>query len=460
MYKRIYGFGMEEEDGTVRVKKEDLYCRETGYGFITERNRRNQELLQIPELNSGLEIPSWYAEEAITILRQDVEGCFLDSCGIMQELEKRNGEKVEGEARKIPLIFKTDVPAQGNYEVTVIIKAAERMEDIMIFSGRRKLVFKGDIEAGTLWKYTFVENTCDFIPRGKTEVYEDKSLDITVIADKPRLSGIEIKQEERYPTVFIAGDSTVTDQSAEYPYAPGTSYCGWGQMLPAWLNGKVAVSNHAHSGLTTETFRTGGHYAVVLEYIKEGDFFLIQFGHNDQKNEALRAEGGYRENLIQYIDEIRAKGAYPVLVTSLARNTWTENRIYNDLLKEYAEACIRVGKETKVPVLDLHGVSMGYIVDTGMEEMERYFYPDDHSHPNDYGGYLMAGMVAREMERVFAEFPEYQGLGKCVTKGYGKWHVPQKIVMQKKPKRLEHVRPVSITAESEEICRMMGESLF
>ena len=62
MYKRIYGFGMEEEDGTVRVKKEDLYCRETGYGFITERNRRNQELLQIPELNSSLEIPSWYAE--------------------------------------------------------------------------------------------------------------------------------------------------------------------------------------------------------------------------------------------------------------------------------------------------------------------------------------------------------------------------------------------------------------
>lgn len=53
-----------------------------------------------------------------------------------------------------------------------------------------------------------------------------------IIADRPRVTGISVRETE-CPTLYIAGDSTVTDQSAEYPYAAGTSYAGWGQMLPA-----------------------------------------------------------------------------------------------------------------------------------------------------------------------------------------------------------------------------------
>ncbi len=74
-------------------------------------------------------------------------------------------------------------------------------------------------------------------------------MSIALIGDAA-LASLSIKREMS-PVVYIAGDSTVTDQSAEYPYAPGTSYSGWGQMLAYFLPGRAAVSNHAHSGLTT-----------------------------------------------------------------------------------------------------------------------------------------------------------------------------------------------------------------
>ena len=116
-------------------------------------------------------------------------------------------------------------------------------------------------------------------------------------------------------------------------------------MITAYLNDKAGVSNHAHSGLTTDSFRKEGHYAVIDQYRKPGDFFFFQFGHNDQKLDELKAFGGYRTNLARYINECRDKGGYPVLVTPVARNSWKGNDgSYNDLLAEYAESCREVGR--------------------------------------------------------------------------------------------------------------------
>ena len=85
----------------------------------------------------------------------------------------------------------------------------------------------------------------------------------------------------KIPAVYLAGDSTVTDQPGDYPYYPGTCYCGWGQMLPAYLDARLSVSNHSHSGLTTDTFRKEGHYAVIEQYSRPGDYVFYQFGHTD-----------------------------------------------------------------------------------------------------------------------------------------------------------------------------------
>lgn len=430
-------------EGAVYVRAADLYDSALGYGFVTEKNRREQELLRVPELNAAFDAAYWYQDQDLTMVEEDRLGCFLDSCGEIARLETEAGAAFPGEHRRIPLSFKLDVPRQGNYKVTVEILTKEPMKDVLIFVGRRHLGFRGDISGENqetfLFAHTMMANVCDIVPRGHVEVYEDKTLDVTVVADRPALSAITVEEAE-CPTVFIAGDSTVTDQSADYPYAPGTSYCGWGQMISAYLEGNVAVSNHAHSGLTTHSFREEGHYGIVEKYIRPGDYYFCQFGHNDQKLESLKAGEGYRDNLLRYVRECRVKGAFPVLVTSIARNTWKGNDgTYNDLLAEYADVCLKVGEQEDVPVVDLHGRSMEFIVKTGLEASKAYFFPKDHSHSNDYGAYFMAGLVAEEIIRVCGarKEPEYRLLAEsCVAEGFGPWPVAEKIVPLEKPEAL------------------------
>ena len=77
--------------------------------------------------------------------------------------------------------------------------------------------------------------------------------------------------------------------------------CAW----VYFIGGSTAIDNQAHSGLTTETFRNEGHYDIVKKDIRPGHFCLFQFGHNDQKLAHLQAQTGYKENLMNYVNEIR-----------------------------------------------------------------------------------------------------------------------------------------------------------
>jgi len=442
MFRRKFLFGRDSGTADViGVSAGDLYRPGKGYGFVVEHNRREQSLLQIPELNSAFDTVYWYREADLSFVEEDDTGCFLDSRKEIERLEEMTGEKLEGEQRRIPLSFKVDVPRQGNYRVTVTIRAEEPMEDILIFTGRRRLGYKGTLEGGIIFRHTMLVNVCDIVPRGHTQRYEDRSLDITVLADRPKLSEITI-EEVFCPTLYIAGDSTVTDQSAEYPYAPGTSYSGWGQMISGYMDGRLAVSNHAHSGLTTSSFRKEKHYAIIEQYAKPGDFCFFQFGHNDQKLDALKARGGYLENLLRYIGECREKGVFPLIVTPIARNTWKGNDgSYNDLLAEYAEVCMETGVKEDVPVIDLHGLSMDFIVKNGLEASKAYFFPGDYTHSNDYGAYYMAGLVAQEIVRTCGgrQEPEYRFLAECVGTGFGAWAPAERIVPQVKPKIFEEM---------------------
>ena len=441
MFRRNFLFGADSDTANViGVHSDDFYQPGMGYGFVIEKNKREQELLRLPELNSAFDTVYWYQDEDLTYIEEDTEGCFVDSNAIIEALEEKNGETIPGEHRRIPLSFKIDVPRQGNYKVILVIETEEPMEDVLIFTGRRRLAFRGNIPAGK-FVHTMIANVCDIVPRGQTRMFTDKTLDVTVVADKPRISEISVA-EVAAPTIYIAGDSTVTDQSAAYPYAPGTSFAGWGQMLSAYLNDEIAVSNHSHSGLTTDSFRKEGHYAIIDQYSKPRDFFFFQFGHNDQKLEDLKARGGYTTNLMRYISECREKGAYPVLVTPIARNTWKGNDgTYNDLLAEYAGACQEIGRVAEVPVLDLHKLSMEFVLEKGLEASKSYFFPNDYTHSNDYGAYKMAGFVAAEIVRVCSKHPEpgYRFLAKCVTEGYGEWQIPEAIVPAVKPKRFEKI---------------------
>lgn len=383
MFHKIYGFCTGGGTDSVSVNASMLYSKDSGFGFVTEQNRNADELLKIPELNSAFDTWYWLAGKELTRLTDT-------PCGV--SLEDGSG---------IPLIFKAALPKQGNYRIRLKINGGENgINNLTIFTGRRRMMARGiSIAPHTEFSAEYTVNICDFIPRGKTQIYEDTTLDIALVADCPSIASLEIT-EVNVPTVYIAGDSTLTDQSGTYPYDPGCCYCGWAQVFPMLFTTDVAISNHAHSGLTTRSFRSEGHYSIIEKYIRPGDYYFMQFGHNDQKIASLDAYGGYASNLRQYVSEIRAKGAIPVIVTPLARNTWKADGTYNDLLSDYAEACKKVGSELDVPVLDLHARSMELILKIGLEAAKSYYFPKDYTHSNDYGAYKMADFVAAELINV------------------------------------------------------------
>ncbi|MCR5716399.1 MAG: hypothetical protein K6G23_06120 [Lachnospiraceae bacterium] len=384
----IYTFGVETEEGAIAVGAGTLYEEGVRAGFVTEKNRSQNEKLTIPEINSGFDPAYWYAGEEITKICQSADGCEAGS------------DVASPEEGMIPLLFKCDVPAPGIYRVSVTIRSVKADTFAELFLGRRRGYLIRHMEMGEEIEEAFFTDVSPIVARGSTEAREDSSIDLALVGEGVKLCRVEVTKQQEKQTIYIAGDSTVTDQFTDYPYLPGKAYSGWGQMLSAYIGRKHAVSNHAHSGLTTESFRSEGHYDVMAPLLQAGDLCLFQFAHNDQKLDHLKAKGGYRERLLTYIEEVRAKNAVPVLVTPLARNTWKNGDTYNDLLEEYAEEVLLIGKEMQVPVVDLHAFSMALIKKLGREEARKYYFPSDYTHTNDYGAYYYAGYVATQLKEL------------------------------------------------------------
>jgi lysophospholipase L1-like esterase len=191
------------------------------------------------------------------------------------------------------------------------------------------------------------------------------------------------------PTLFLAGDSTVTDQAV----APNGS---WGQMLPRFFAPTVAIANHAESGETLKSFVTEMRLAKLLSAIRPGDWVMIQFGHNDQKAQWPQTHADaattYRAWLRTYIAEIRARGATPILVTSPDRRNFDAHGRIESTLGEYPEAMRVVGREDGVAVIDLNAMSRTFYEALGPGLAERAFADEgrDKTHFNDFGAYSLA----------------------------------------------------------------------
>lgn len=363
-----------------------------GHGFVTGTELRKYPALLVPEVNSGFEPVWWYKNQNFDCVVIGRSGASAHPAAGIREKDL--------EGRTLPLWYKADVDP-GQYRITASLSAAEDCGEALLFVGRRRLCWRGAIKAGERVTVTALCSVSPIIPSGGGDAavsdlgrMEDTSIDVAVMG--AALAEISITPWDG-PSLWLMGDSTVTDQPAQIPYAPGVTYAGWGQMLPLYLGVQYCVSNHAHSGLSTETFRDRGHYGLLRGLIRPGDVVLIQFGHNDQKRKHLAADAGYTDNLKRYIRELRSLGAVPVLVTSLARNTWTSGTQYNDMLAPFAGAVKKIGQVMEVPVLDLHARMMEAIQRVGMDAARVWFHPCDYTHTNDFGAHMAAGFVAEEL---------------------------------------------------------------
>lgn len=201
-------------------------------------------------------------------------------------------------------------------------------------------------------------------------------------------------------TVYYIGDSTVAFNSiATYPQT------GMSQGLPRYLRDGVIVRPFGRNGRSTKSFLEEGHFRAVQAGMQEGDFLLIQFGHNDEKQDPARYTepyGSYQENLRFFIHAARAAGAYPVLVTPIARRLFDEQGNFKPGSHgEYPEAMRRLGLEENVPVADLTALTESYIAAVGDAPSKPWFmWPKDNTHLKPEGAVIMAGFLARELQKM------------------------------------------------------------
>ena len=289
--------------------------------------------------------------------------------------------------------------AQGRYRVTVRLRAQRDASEVLLFAHGRRLLWRGAMRAQEQVQVTALCMVHPVLPEDADEPVRGEGIELALVGGGVTVESVCAEAAD-VRAVLLMGDSTVTDQGALSPYAPGATYCGWGQMLPAFLGESACVGNFARSGLTAETFRTEGLYDLMRAQLRAGDLVLMQFGHNDQKRPHLTAEDGYAGALHAYVQALRALGAQPVVVTPLARNSWWNEREYCDLLLPFAQAAKRVAGECGVPVIDLHAFMRDLLMDAGRDAAKALFHTGDYTHTNDFGAYGAAGFVAGELARL------------------------------------------------------------
>lgn len=167
--------------------------------------------------------------------------------------------------------------------------------------------------------------------------------------------------------VFLVGDSTVARSS------------GWGSSFCArHVKPEAACVNLARGGRSSSSFRAEGLWDTALERFRvpgaKRTWVLIQFGHNDQPGKPGRSTDLATEfpaNLARYVDEVRAAGAVPVLVTPLTRRSFKDGRLQNDLAP-WAQAARRIAVQKKVALVDLNVRSAAAVQAMGEDAADRF----------------------------------------------------------------------------------------
>ncbi len=198
------------------------------------------------------------------------------------------------------------------------------------------------------------------------------------------------------PTVYLVGDSTVTDQQAE----PAAS---WGQMLPRFFRADVAIANHAESGETLKSFITELRLAKALSRMKAGDWMIIQFGHNDEKKQWPQTyadpHSTYPAYLRAFFAEARLRGATPILVTPTERRNFDASGHIVPSHGDYPDAVRAVAREEKVGLIDLTRMTTTFYEALGPQRSPLAFNDGgkDKTHHDNYGAYEIARMVASSL---------------------------------------------------------------
>lgn len=217
-------------------------------------------------------------------------------------------------------------------------------------------------------------------------------------------------------TIFYIGDSTVARNNIHsYPQT------GMSQGLELYVREAVRVESHGKNGRSTKSFLDEGRFEPVKAAMQPGDLLLIQFGHNDEKDDPARhtdPQTTFQANLSLFVGEARSRGAYPVLITPIARRLFDETGKFRPGSHgAYPDAIRELAARLDVPLIDLTAVTEDYLAQLGDAQSKPLFmWPKDNTHLKPEGAVKMAGFLARglqELGGIYAAVlaPETEGAG-------------------------------------------------
>lgn len=232
-----------------------------------------------------------------------------------------------------------------------------------------------------------------------------------------------VNKDSSKPTVWIIGDSTVSSFADNYYYPR----YGWGTQIDKYLDGTYEVKNIALSGRSSKSYVNDKEYKELTAGMKQGDYLLIGFGHNDEKAEADRytdpngdykTAGSFANSLYEnYIKPAQAVGTTVILCTPIVRRTataeWSDSNLH--ITKDsgdfkggdYAQSIRNLGKELNIPVVDMTKMTKELYDTLGPDEtVNLHAWTSskatsvDNTHTNIYGGTYNAYLVTKTIKEL------------------------------------------------------------
>lgn len=349
-------------DGYTRVPADAKYSDDTGYGFMGDAK---------------------------------VEG--IDRGGD----EPLCGDFCTSEA---PFAFAVRLP-EGNYRIKATLGDAAGESTTTIHAEVRRLLAENlHLAAGESASFGAIVNVrtpqlaegreVRLKPRERTDEWANWDDKLTLTFSGPRLcvDALEIERDDRSPTLYLLGDSTVCDQ----PTPPWNS---WGQMLPRFFGPTIAVANHAESGESIRSALGERRFEKLYGLLKPGDWVALQFGHNDMKSPAANALEVYASDVEAIVAAVREHKATPILMTSMER----KNGIDRDTLAGYPDAVRSAAAKLNVPLIDLHAMSKTLYRALG-DNLDAAF--QDGTHHKDFGSYELARCVVEGIRKAAPELAQ------------------------------------------------------
>ena len=317
-----------------------------------------------------------------------------------------------------PFSYSVAVP-DGNYRVTVTVGHKKRAAQTVVRAESRRHFFdvistkKGKFETVFFLVHKHSPMIDDKVrvklkPRELTYKNWDDSLTLSFCGPAPAVKSVKIEPVSDVTTVFLCGNSTVVDQEDE-PWA------SWGQMITRWFDDKVVVANFAESGLSCTSFLAQLRLDKILSMMKKGDYVMVEFGHNDEK-EKKAGDGAwysYSRNLKIFADRVREKGGNIIFVTPTARRLFTKDHQLGYTHGDYPEAMRTVAKREGVPFIELNGMTRRFYEALGEEGSKQALvhYPAntfanqpkplaDNTHFNPYGAWEVAKMIVMGLKQL------------------------------------------------------------